>query len=173
MESYVDPLRLPGPWAAGLGAQVQVPFVQAEISRCSALTSVGVGGWTFDSLSGVLESWQNKCINGVYDEFRSVHGPFKGVFDFIRDRWSWNARHCRKKSNGYWEMTASPRFSYLHAAGFAALVPEYQDVASRFPLVPAMVWGPAVHATMERPSRGSAELADWAQWWPTSSTPGA
>ena len=106
MESYVDPLRLLGLWAAGPGAQVQVPFVPAEISRCTALTSVGVGGWTFDSLSGVLEPWQDKCINGVYDEFWSVHGPSKGVFEFIRDRLSWNARHCRNKSNGYWEMTA-------------------------------------------------------------------
>jgi hypothetical protein len=114
----------------------------------------------------VLEKWQNKCINGVYDNFWSVHGRFNGVFQFIRDRVKWNGDRCRKKSGGYWELTAPSRFSYLHAAGFASLVPEYQEFASRFPLVPAMVWGAAVPAAMERQSRGDAERAEWAQWWP-------
>ena len=74
-----------------------------------------------ESLSGVLAPWQNKCVNGVYDvEFWSAHGPFKGVFEFIRDRLSWNARRCKKRTAGYWEMIAPARFSHLHAAGLAA-----------------------------------------------------
>ena len=87
MQTHVDTLGRPGPWASGLGLRPRVPFVPHAISSCTDLKSAAAGGWTFDSLSVALAPWQKQCINGVYDmEYWSAHGPFDGVFEFIRKR---------------------------------------------------------------------------------------
>ena len=143
-----------------------MPIVPHAISNCTDLKSAA-GGWTFDFFCAALAPWQNQCINGVYDmEYWSAHGPFNGVFEFISKRLHWNSKRCRKRTIGYLEMVAPARFSHLHAAGLAALICHYQSIAESFPLVPAMVWGPAEHHIMERPSRGQEEVSNGAQWWP-------
>ena len=96
-----------GPWASGFGPKPRVPFVPASISRYTDLKSAAAVGWTLDSLGGALEIWQTRCIHRVYDvEIWIQHGPFDGVFEFIRNRLSFNSKRCGKRTTAYWEMEA-------------------------------------------------------------------
>ena len=96
-----------GPWASGFGPKPRVPFVPASISRYTDQKSAAAEGWTLDSLGEALEIWQTRCIHRVYDlGYWNQHGPFDGVFEFIRKRLSFNSKRCRKRTTAYWEMEA-------------------------------------------------------------------
>ena len=103
-----------------------------------------------------------RCLRRVLERPRSVQGRFRvHQGPHVTER-----RALQEKVRWLLGDDSLAEVFIFACGGLCVVGPEYQDVASRFPVVPAMVSGPAVHATMERPSRGPAEAADWAQWWP-------
>ena len=99
--------------------------------------------WPEGSLDYLLSKFDNECL-GAHHSYFAQH-PYTNVFDFLKNKLSWNAAMCAKPRSGFDSMLLAPSQSGLmNAVIFSKGESNMESQTPRKDYEPESYWWPVV-----------------------------